>query len=108
VIRLGWDFGGALSNWPWKADFWKGLERSVIDVLEIGGLAEAWEIAAEIIKPWQRAMTSEEIAVARNAQEPLTIVVPDFDYSRTLEFAVDLRRKGSHLTSMQRPSTRIS
>jgi Ca2+-binding RTX toxin-like protein len=66
LIRLGQDLAGALSNWPWEADFWTGLGRSLVDVLEIAGLGEAWEIAFEILKPWQRGMTSEEIAVARS------------------------------------------
>jgi Ca2+-binding RTX toxin-like protein len=65
LIRLGQDLAGALSNWPWEADFWKGLGRTIVDALEIAGLGEAWEIAFEILKPWQRGMTSEEIAVAR-------------------------------------------
>jgi Ca2+-binding RTX toxin-like protein len=66
LIRLGQDLAGALSNRPWEADFWKGLGRAVVDALEIAGLGEAWEIAFEILKPWQRGMTSEEIAVARS------------------------------------------
>jgi Ca2+-binding RTX toxin-like protein len=65
LFRLVEDLGDALSNWPWEADFWKGLGRVLIDALEIVGLGEAWEIAFEILKPWQRGLTSEEIAVAR-------------------------------------------
>jgi len=65
VFRLGDNMADALSNWPWEADFWKGLGRSAINVLEIYGLAEAWEIAFEILKPWQRGMTSAEKTVAR-------------------------------------------
>jgi hypothetical protein len=60
------NLGTALTNWPWKAEFWKGLGRAVIDVLELVGFTEAWEIAFEILKPWQRGMTSSEIAVARS------------------------------------------
>lgn len=63
--RLGQDLAGALSNWPWEADFWKGLGRSVIDVLEVAGIGEIWETAFEILKPWQRGMTAAEIAVAK-------------------------------------------
>ena len=66
LYRLGSDLAGSLTHWPWQADFWKGLGRAVIDSLEVVGLGEAWEIAFEILKPWQRGMTSEEIAVARS------------------------------------------
>jgi hypothetical protein len=66
LIRLSQDLAGALSNWPWEADFWKGLGRTVVDALEVVGLGEAWEIAFEILKPWQRGMTSQEIDVARS------------------------------------------
>jgi hypothetical protein len=65
LVRLGQDLAGALSNWPWEGDFWIGLGRVVVDALEVVGLAEAWDIAFEILKPWQRGMTSEEIALAR-------------------------------------------
>lgn len=65
IYRFGSDMAGALSNWPWKADFWKGLGRSIIDVAELGGLTEAFEIATEILKPWQRGMTTAEINVAK-------------------------------------------
>jgi Ca2+-binding RTX toxin-like protein len=74
IYRLGSDLGGGLantlSNWPWEADFWKGLGRTVLDTvfnsLDLVGLGEAWEIAGEILKPWQRAMTSEEMSVAES------------------------------------------
>lgn len=65
LLRLTQDLAGALTNWPWEADFWKGLGRTVLDALEVVGLTEAWETAFEILKPWQRGMTSQEIAVAR-------------------------------------------
>jgi Ca2+-binding RTX toxin-like protein len=66
IVRLGTDLAGSFTNWPWEADFWKGLGRSVVDSLEIVGLGEAWEVAFEILKPWQRAMTSDEINVAKS------------------------------------------
>lgn len=66
LLRLTQDLAGALTNWPWEVDFWKGLGRTVLDALEVVGLTEAWETAFEILKPWQRGMTNQEIAVARS------------------------------------------
>jgi Ca2+-binding RTX toxin-like protein len=66
LIRFGGHVADALQNWPWKAEFWKDLGRAVIDAVEVVGLGEAWEIAFEILKPWQRGMTSDEINVARS------------------------------------------
>ncbi len=66
LIRLGNDLRDTLSNWPWQADFWKDMGHVVVDGLEVVGLGEAWEIAFEVLKPWQRGMTSEEIDVARS------------------------------------------
>jgi Ca2+-binding RTX toxin-like protein len=65
LVRTAGSLADALSNWPWEADFWKGLGRTVVSALELAGLAEAWEIASEILKPWQRGMSSEEIELAR-------------------------------------------
>ncbi len=65
LVRLGGDLAGALSHWPWKAEFWTGLGRSIIDVLEVVGLTEAFEIASEILKPWQRGMSASEISIAK-------------------------------------------
>jgi Ca2+-binding RTX toxin-like protein len=65
LVRTVGTLSDALSNWPWEADFWKGLGRTVVSALDLAGLAEAWEIASEILKPWQRGMSSEEIQLAR-------------------------------------------
>jgi Ca2+-binding RTX toxin-like protein len=65
LVRTVGNMADALSNWPWEADFWKGLGRTLVSALDLAGLAEAWEIASEILKPWQRGMSSEEIQLAR-------------------------------------------
>ena len=66
LFQFTGDLAGALMNWPWEADFWKGMGRALVDALEVVGLAEAWDIASEILLPWQRGMTSTEIEVARS------------------------------------------
>jgi len=65
LLRIGGSLAGAMSNWPWKADFWKGLGGVVVNSLDLLGFTEAYEVASEIIKPWQRGMTDREISVAR-------------------------------------------
>ena len=66
IYRLGDHLADALSNWPWEGEFWNDMGRAWIDCLEIAGLGEAYEMFMEFVQPWQRPMTSSEIAVARS------------------------------------------
>lgn len=67
--RLGENFAtaivGTFTNLPWKKEFWNGWGKLAISGLEIGGFTEAWETAFDILKPWTRGLTHDEIAVAR-------------------------------------------
>ena len=66
VLRLGDDLATTLSNWPWEAEFWDGMGRSLVDCLEIVGLGEAWQLYFTVYFPWQRGLTDAEIDVAES------------------------------------------
>jgi Ca2+-binding RTX toxin-like protein len=102
LFRLGGDLAHALTNWPWEAEFWKDMGRALVDTLEVFGLGEAWEIATEILKPWQRGMTSEEIAVARTV---FGVSIP-YDRVRIDEFSLMAGIGRTHVTGYIINSTR--
>jgi hypothetical protein len=65
IVSFGKGLWDGLSNWPWEREFWGGWGRAVMSGLDVLGLSEAWETVFDILHPWQRGMTVEEIAEAR-------------------------------------------
>jgi hypothetical protein len=94
LMRLNQDLFGVLSNWPWEADFWKGLGRVVIDAVEVAGLGEAWEIAMEILQPWQRGLTDREIDLARGVYGSAI----NWNMVRLNEYSVGAKLGRAHVT----------
>ena len=68
IARLGenlWKAAkGSFNHWIWEREFWDGWGKVLVNVLELGGISEIYQLAFEILHPWQRGMRGDEISAA--------------------------------------------